>query len=256
MDIKKDVQHQFGRNAEQYVKSKGHKEGKDLQKLLSMGNLTKDMIALDIATGGGHTANALASRVRRVTAFDLTPEMLTSAESFIKSNGHANVDFIQGDAEQLPFSKERFDVVTCRIAPHHFPDADKFTREVFRVLKNNGQFLLDDNVVPEDDELDYFYNKIEKDRDYSHYRAWKKTEWLKRLEVSGFTIIEWHRFEKTFNFADWCKRMKLSEKKTKALNDYILGSSAKVKQAFHIEITDGQVISFQGEAVLLKAVKP
>jgi len=195
MDNKNDVKQQFGKSAESYVTSPIHKQGKDLQTLLEMAEITGKEELLDVATGGGHTANAFAPFVKNVTAIDLTKEMLVAAEKFIKGNGHQNVNYVEADAEKLPFSDGSFDIVTCRIAPHHFPNVSKFVSEVYRVLKSKGQFLLDDNVVPEDDELDLFYNTIEKKRDYSHFRAWKKTEWLRMLELSGLEIIEWHRFE-------------------------------------------------------------
>ena len=199
MDIKKDIQEQFGKNAASYVSSPIHKDGKDLVKMVGMADVNGQEVLLDIATGGGHTANAFASLVKKVTAVDLTKEMLAAAESFIKGNGHLNVEFVQGDAEQLPFLDDAFDIVTCRIAPHHFPNVDLFIKEVYRVLKPKGQFLLNDNVVPEKQEFDQFYNAIEKMRDYSHFRAWKKSEWIQKLEDSGLEIFEWHRFERCFS---------------------------------------------------------
>jgi ubiquinone/menaquinone biosynthesis C-methylase UbiE len=255
MDIKKDVQQQFGKSADSYVNSPIHKEGKDLSTMLRLAELDGDEDLLDIATGGGHTANAFAPFVKTVTAVDLTPEMLEAAETFIKGNGHQNVSFLKGDVEDLPFPNESFDVVTCRIAPHHFPNVGKFVDEVHRVMRPNGQFLLDDNVVPEQDEFDQFYNTIEKRRDYSHFRAWKKTEWLRMIEISGFEIMEWHRFEKTFQFEPWCARMKLSSEEKEKLAQYILNASQKIKNKFKIVIVDHQVISFEGEAIILKAVK-
>jgi ubiquinone/menaquinone biosynthesis C-methylase UbiE len=255
MDIKKDVQKQFGRSADEYVKSSGHRKGEDLKKLVEIARVTGHEHVLDVATGGGHTANAFAPLVNKVTAVDLTPEMLTAAEKFIKGNGHSNVTFVEGDAEKLPFSDDTFDIVTCRIAPHHFPNVQQFISEVHRVLKTNGQFLLDDNVAPEVKEYDQFYNKIEKLRDYSHFRAWKKTEWVSMLEHAGFEIHELYRFEKRFEYNSWCDRMKMSQTDKEALNEYIVNSNQEVKNKFRITIQHNKVESFLGEAILLKAIK-
>ncbi|WP_066061938.1 class I SAM-dependent methyltransferase [Neobacillus soli] len=255
MDLKKDVQQQFGKSADSYVSSAIHKDGKDLQKMLQLAAITGGEKLLDIATGGGHTTNAFAPFVKNVTAVDLTAEMLLAAEKFIHGNGHQNVNFIQGDAENLPFTNEAFELATCRIAPHHFPDVRRFIEEVYRVLKPNGQFLLDDNVVPEEDDFDQFYNTIEKWRDYSHFRAWKKSEWLRMLEAAGFEIHEWHRFDKTFRFVSWCNRMNLPQSEKNKLVQYILDASQKVKDKFRVVIEGNQIISFQGEAVVLRAVK-
>jgi ubiquinone/menaquinone biosynthesis C-methylase UbiE len=255
MDIKKDVQQQFGKNAANYVSSAIHKDGIDLVKMVEMTEVNGSEILLDIATGGGHTANAFAPLVENVTAVDLTEEMLAAAEGFIRGNGHQNVEFVQGDAEQLPFKNETFDIVTCRIAPHHFPNLDLFIKEVQRVLKSHGQFILDDNVVPEDEEFDRFYNTLEKMRDYSHFRAWKKSEWIQKIEENGFEIFEMHRFEKMFVFESWCKNMKLSEPEKKNLMRYVLESSERIKGKFRIVIENEKVVSFVGEALLLKAMK-
>lgn len=252
---KNGVKKQFSRSADDYVKSQIHRKGTDLKRMLEMADITGNEVVLDVATGGGHTANAFAALVKNVTAMDLTPEMLTASKKFIHNNGHTNVLFVEGDAENMPFSDDQFEIVTCRIAPHHFPNIEKFISEVYRVLKNGGQFLLDDNVAPEEELFDHFYNKIEKKRDYSHYRAWKKTEWIQKIELEGFEIYELSRFEKRFEFMSWCERMHLSEKVKEDLTDTILNAPEKVKCKFRINIEDNQVRSFLGEAMLLKAIK-
>jgi ubiquinone/menaquinone biosynthesis C-methylase UbiE len=255
VDQKKDIQKQFGKNASSYVNSRIHKDGKDLQILVTLASIGGQEELLDIATGGGHTANSFAPFVKKVSALDLTEEMLAAARNFIRGNGHQNVDFIQGDAENLPFGADGFDIVTCRIAPHHFSNVNKFVKEVYRVLKPGGQFLFIDNVAPEDDELDAFYNEIEKKRDYSHFRAWKKSEWLRMLELAGFEISEWHHFEKTFQFDSWCNMMKLPEKEKEELNKIIVASANKVKEKFRIVFNEQSVSSFLGESIILKAQK-
>jgi ubiquinone/menaquinone biosynthesis C-methylase UbiE len=255
MDNKSDVQLQFGSTARSYVTSEIHQKGKDLQLLLAISEVTGEENLLDIATGGGHTANLYAPHVKHVTALDLTQPMLQEAEKFIKGNGHKNVEFVQGDAEQLPFSDKTFDIVTCRIAPHHFPNIEKFIEEAYRVLNNEGYFLLDDNVTPESDEQDQFYNTVEKLRDYSHFRAWKKTEWLKMLELQGFLVEELYRFEKTFEFDSWCNRMKLSKTSKDEITNLMLNSSQETKERFHIKIKDQSILSFKGEAIIIKARK-
>lgn len=255
MDHKQSVQHQFGQSAQDYVESKIHKSGKDLGALVKMANLRGEERVLDVATGGGHTANALASGAKQVVAFDLTPQMLEAAKQFITTNGHQNVVFVQGDAEQMPFEDESFDIVSCRIAPHHFPNIQAFISGVYRVLKPGGHFLLDDNVAPEKEEWDTFYNKVEKWRDPSHHRAIKKSEWMKLLELTGFEIDEMRTFRKTFLFDSWFDRMKLPPKEKEDLSHFMLNADEDTKHKFRMVVENQTLISFEGEAFLVKARK-
>lgn len=196
--IKNQMRKQFSQNAEHYVTSSIHAQGEDLALLVASSQAAEHMSVLDIATGGGHVANALAPLVSRVTALDLTEGMLEAAARFIQGNGHENVDFVTGDAEHIPFPDNSFDLVTCRIAAHHFPDVSSFVSEAYRVTKPGGRLLFIDNVAPEQDELDRFYNDIEKRRDPSHVRAWRKTEWIGLLERVGYRVETMVSFAKNF----------------------------------------------------------
>ncbi|GAA0379218.1 class I SAM-dependent methyltransferase [Bacillus horti] len=252
---KEAVVAQFGKNASQYVTSANHAKGADLQDLVQAIQYNEGMKALDVATGGGHVANALATHVQEVTALDLTPEILQQAEAFIQKNNHQNVTFVQGDAEQLPFADESFDLVTCRIAAHHFPNVPHFVQEVYRVLKKGGQFALIDNISPEDDLLDSFYNIVEKKRDYSHFRALKKTEWISLVEKSGFYSSFMKTYEKKFKFKEWTERMQLPLDEKEALNQYMLEQSEQTKEYFKLVEEDGSVQSFVGSSILLHMYK-
>src|ERR1700738_3371934 len=112
------VQDYFSRTAESYVASTSHRTGADLARLIELGEWDKQQQALDIATGGGHTALAVAPLVAQITVSDLTPTMLETARAFILSQGVTNAVFVEADAEHLPFPAASFDRVTCRIAPH------------------------------------------------------------------------------------------------------------------------------------------
>ncbi|MFJ8236785.1 class I SAM-dependent methyltransferase [Ureibacillus sp. NPDC094379] len=255
MSEKESVLHQFGKNAEKYVTSKIHAKGNDLAMVVEIARENQNGDLLDIATGGGHVANALAPLFTNVVALDLTPEMLESAKKFITSNGHTNVSLIQGDALNLPFPNQSFGTITCRIAPHHFPNVNQFIKEAFRVLKDNGLFILVDNVAPELDEYDHFYNFVEKKRDPSHVRAYKKSEWIACLEKEGFTIQTFSTFKKTFNFDVWCEMMDVPQQDKEELNAFMNSASKNLQLHFLIELLDGQVQSFQGQSMLLVASK-
>ncbi|MBW7455544.1 class I SAM-dependent methyltransferase [Paenibacillus sepulcri] len=254
--IKKQVQQQFGKNAEKYITSPLHAKGEDLAQLVAASNANKQMNVLDIATGGGHVAKALAPLVHHVIAYDLTEDMLNTAAAFIRSDGHANVDFVAGDAEALPFDEHSFDLVTCRIAAHHFADVGAFLAEALRVVRPGGRLLLIDNITPENDAFDQFYNRIEKHRDASHVRAYKKSEWIRMIETTGFRIEGLTCFPKTFDYRSWCERSGLPEDERAALAASMLQAEPQVIDYFSITRDEaGELVSFTGESALFQAVK-
>jgi ubiquinone/menaquinone biosynthesis C-methylase UbiE len=217
-DAKSLVQSQFGANASNYSTSAVHAKGASLQRLVDLVAPKATWSALDIATGAGHTAFKIAPHVRDVIASDLTPEMLVEAAKLARERGLVNVSTAAADAEQLPFEDTRFDLVTCRIAPHHFPDIPAFVAEVARVLKLGGTFALVDNVTPdaettpgfapgELDEAGTIYNSFEKIRDPSHGRAWSTLEWRDVVARSGLTITHVEHCAKVMDFDTWCTTM-------------------------------------------------
>jgi len=197
----------YTRFADGYVTSETHARGSDLDRLLAIVNPQPHWQVLDIATGGGHTALKFAPRVARVIASDLTPRMLEKARRFIvEDKGVDNVSFEQADAENLPFDDDRFDLVTCRIAPHHFPDAQRFLREGARVLKAGGVFMLQDQVLPPDAEAARFVDAFERLRDPSHNRAFNEQEWKAMFARAGIAVERVEHYLKRHDFLKWARR--------------------------------------------------
>jgi ubiquinone/menaquinone biosynthesis C-methylase UbiE len=253
---KTQVQDYFSRTAESYVASFSHRSGDDMQRLIELGEWNPQLQALDIATGGGHTALAIAPFVAQVTATDLTPRMLEKAREFILAQGVTNALFQVADAEQLPFSSESFDRVTCRIAPHHFPDLSRFVLEVARVLKAGGLFLLIDCMAPSDPELDTFDNTIEKWRDPSHGRSCTSEEWQALMSEAGLSIEHLEYFRKTHAYDDWTARSQMLLDDKVRLAQFILESNERIQIYFDIvRKPDGQLASFTNDFILLKSRK-
>ena len=202
---KRSVQEQFGAHARTYITSRPHAKGASLQRLVELVEPQPDWQALDIATAAGHTAFAFAPHVAHVLATDITPEMLTVAREQVAARGVDNVTVEHADAENLPYTDDRFDLLTCRIAPHHFPDIDQFLRESVRVLRPGGILAVVDNVVPEGVAGDYV-NAFEKLRDPSHGRCLSVQEWLEGYSQAGLQLTQQEILEKQMVFEDWAAR--------------------------------------------------
>lgn len=253
---KAQVQDYFSRTAEGYVASFSHRAGDDLRRLIEMGEWDSSQQALDIATGGGHTALAVAPHVGRIVVSDLTPRMLEKAREYILSQGITNADFVIADAENLPFLDNCFDRVTCRIAPHHFPDIARAVREVARVLKPNGLFLLIDCMAPSDPELDRFDNVVEKWRDSSHGRSCTTEEWHTFFTQAGLAIENTEFYRHVLEYDNWTERSQLPAAEKAALEEYILHSDAHIQHFFEVTTKpDGHLASFSNDFILLKARK-
>src|ERR1043166_1344623 len=166
------VQEQFGKTAASYLTSKPHAAGKSLERLVTLTSPQKTWRGLDVATGGGHVAYTFAPHVERMWATDITQEMLDMVRGEAQKRGLANIRTAYAKAEALPFEDASFDLVTCRIAPHHFDSIPDFLKETRRVLKRSGVFALVDNVVPEGSVGDYI-NAFERFSEPSHIRAWR-----------------------------------------------------------------------------------
>jgi len=251
------VRSQFGAAAQSYVTSSSHAKGDDLQRLLQIAAPVGTERVLDIATGGGHTALAFAPLVASVMAIDLTPKMLEAASKFTAERGATNISFELADAERLPFGDETFDIVTARIAPHHFAAPEAFVRESARVLVPGGLFLLDDNMAPEDDELDAYMNRFEQWRDPSHVRAHRPSEWRAWMEASGLRVVAEDPLElKRYAFAEWTERMHMPPSARDELERWLLAAPQRSRDYFRVESADGRVQSVCGLFAILAARKP
>jgi ubiquinone/menaquinone biosynthesis C-methylase UbiE len=199
------VKQQFGENAAFYLTHAPHAQGKSLDRLVALTQPQPDWHVLDIATGGGHVAYTFAPHVARVWATDITEEMLTQVRKEAQNRGLTNIRAAYAKAEMLPFEDASFDLVTCRIAPHHFDSIPAFLTETARVLKPQGTFALVDNVVPPGTVGDYV-NAFERFRDPSHLRAWTIEEWRAALAQAGFAVGPVEELSKRMVLAAWAGR--------------------------------------------------
>ncbi|MEZ4606593.1 MAG: class I SAM-dependent methyltransferase [Deinococcales bacterium] len=122
--------------ATQYAQSNLHKAGDDLKKLLALARPTWSDICLDMGTGAGHTAAALAPHVRSVLGIDPSEGMLRQA---MASYGNLNnLEFAYGYAHDSNQQSESFDLITVRHTAHHFPSIAKFLAEAKGCLNPVG----------------------------------------------------------------------------------------------------------------------
>lgn len=201
----KDPRARFAPVAAHYATSEFHASPRRLQEVVALSQPRAGDLVLDVATGTGHTALALAPHVGWVVGVDLTPEMLAHAVRLAAERGLANVAWVRADAHRLPFVASSFDLYTARAAPHHFQDLRQALREANRVLKPGGRaVLVDCSPPPQARDL---LHQVEVLRDPSHVLSLTLEEWGALLSECGFEVEEMLRREEEWDFEAWNLRI-------------------------------------------------
>jgi SAM-dependent methyltransferase len=258
------AQERFGTYAATYATSRSHARGGSLPRLVDLLAPQPAWRALDVATGAGHVALALAPHTGHVVASDLTPQMLAVARGLAAERNIANVSFADLRAEALPFADGTFDIVTCRIAPHHFDDVRAFVTEAARVLRPGGLFGLCENVSPDPgimaDDAGALaaaadeYNAFEKHRDPSHVRCLTLAEWRGLVAAAGLHERHVELLDKPMVLGPWADQQGVGEAIKANLKSMLLAGSPAFRAFARPQEHGGDVDFVLTEAVII-AVK-
>jgi demethylmenaquinone methyltransferase/2-methoxy-6-polyprenyl-1,4-benzoquinol methylase len=115
---------------------------------------------LDIATGTGDLAIAMAKATSaKITGFDLSAGMLEVGKKKVAEQKlDKQIEMIQGDAENMPFADNSFDVITVAFGVRNFENLEKGLNEIYRVLKPGGKFIILEFSQPESFPMKQLYD--------------------------------------------------------------------------------------------------
>jgi len=195
--------------AQAFRESPTHREGPDLDLLVAWCEPGPGVTVLDVATGGGHVARRLREEGCTVVSTDPAPGM------------HPDVI---ARAEDMPFGDGSFDVVTCRIAPHHFHDIRRALGEMARVTRRLA--VIEDNLFVGDR-----VEEAERLRDPTHVRCYSEDEWRELLGGAGLDVEQAERFERRIDVEGWLARVETPTE-----------DAARVRELLADEIEDGTMV--------------
>jgi ubiquinone/menaquinone biosynthesis C-methylase UbiE len=251
-DVQQASRDQFDRQAAQYGRSHILADTSDVAEGLAGVVRPEAGRALDVATGGGHTALWLARQGWQVTAADIAPAMLESAARLAAEEGFALETALQA-AEAFPQADGSFDLVTCRVAAHHFSDREKFLREVHRVLRPGGYFLLIDGSVPDGEpEAEEWIHRVEKLRDPSHGRFVSPAGWQALCGAAGLRVVRCET--KPFKQPDlewYFAAAATPEENRAAVRDLVARAPGAARRVFRLSEEEGRTVWWWPRLTLL-----
>jgi Methyltransferase domain len=175
----------WSQRATAFRESPTHREGPDLDLLVEWCEPGPGVKVLDVATGGGHVARRLREEGCTIITVDPAPGMKAD---------------VVAPADHLPFEDGSFDVVTCRIAAHHFPDIRAAVTEMTRV--SNSLLVIEDNIFRGEN-----VEEAERLRDPTHVRCYSEDGWKEMVTAAGFEVEQVEHFDRRQSIDAWLERV-------------------------------------------------
>jgi len=147
--------------------------------------------ALDVGTGAGALALALAPIVREVVGVDPVPQLLELA----RERGTTNTEFVEGDGTELPFRDADFDLAGTHRTLHHIARPDLVVAELARVTRPGGRVLVVDQLAPDEPAEALALHEFETVRDSSHERLLTDAELRELFAANGLDVLRERRKE-------------------------------------------------------------
>lgn len=189
-DHKRTVRKEFTKQARNYAESSILTDPEKIDSLIQATDASSGTRLLEVATGPGHVAFGFAEECDQVVGIDITETQLEIAKGKKEERDVDNIHFEKGDAENLPYENNSFDVVVCRLAFHHFEDPPLVIEEMARVCRPNGTIAVDDIIVSEFSERASYQNTFEGLRDPSHVRALALSEIIALFSQSKIEVMD------------------------------------------------------------------
>ncbi len=230
--------------------------GKDyLNYILSSVEPYKTDKMLEVAAGTCACGQAFAPLLHTVVCLDATAAMLQIGRQAAQDSHLNNMVFVKGYAEELPFLDDSFDILFSRLAFHHFTNTEHIFREMVRVLKPGGKFVLIDMEAAEE-ALRQTEDKIETLHDPSHIKNLSKNEMLELFSNHNLAIEKCETTEMPTYLNNWLELTKTPEHNRQLIFDHMAADiKGQKKTGFYPYQTDTGIY-FNQKWVFILGRKP
>lgn len=246
------IKRSFGTNAGAYLKSSVHAQGADMEEARRIVCAPdSNSIVLDLGCGAGHLSYAMAAYAKKVTAYDLSREMLEVVAAESRQRGLINLETMQGSAHELPFEAASYDAVVSRYSAHHWRHIPVALKEAHRILKPGGTLCFIDQAGGSEPLFDTYLQTIEVLRDPSHVRDYTDQEWLAFCEDAGFSARIESRWRLPIEFSSWIARMRTPPDRVHAIELVWKAAPEEVREAYELQPD----LSFTMDALMVAGLK-
>lgn len=210
---------------------------------------------LEVAAGTCACGRAFASHLQTVVCLDTTAAMLQVGRQAAQDSHLDNMVFVKGNAEELPFLDDSFDILLSRLAFHHFLNTDSVFCEMVRVLKPGGKLVLIDMEAAEES-LRESEDEIETLRDPSHVKNLSRNEMLELFSSHKLTIEKCETTEMPTYLNHWLELTKTPDNIRQTIFERLTADiNGQEKTGFYPYQTDSG-ICFNHKWVLVLGKKP
>jgi ubiquinone/menaquinone biosynthesis C-methylase UbiE len=193
------VRRQFDRQAGHYLAGGAMGDRAVLDAILAAAPAGAGRQVLDVACGAGLLLRAYRDAGAEVAGVDLSPAMLGAAAAAL---GPA-AGLVVADAARLPIGPAAFDLVTCKLAFHYFPDPARVAAELARVCRPGGRVAVIDRVASDDPGRCAAHNRLERLRTPNKVRVYPAGELAALLEAAGLAVVRRVVLTQAMGFDEW-----------------------------------------------------
>lgn len=231
------------RRSERYNKLDWAKHQVYLEEFVKAGMFTKNDVVLDVGTGTGIVAQAVAPLVKEVIGIDESQHMLDH------SNLNGNMYFFRGDIRDSIFKDQVFNKVTARLVFHHIlTDTQKAMNECYRVLKSGGHMIFSEGVPPS---LDVKQDYIEIFKLKEKRLTFMEDDLVALMDCAGFKNIKMNLvLLKEMSVRNWLENSGLQQSVQDKIFEYHANAGEYFKMAYDMVETDGDILINMKMAIL------